>query len=129
MRAKKYRVEHPKEDRLSKKKWRDANPEAERLIQKKWRYAQKTKKERVVDYLIQKYGDTPCMDCGGVFEWCAMDFDHRPGEVKELKIGPIGWRTASLKNIDKVEKEIAKCDLVCSNCHRIRTYITRKQDA
>ena len=57
----------------------------------------------------------PCQDCGNVFPPCAMDFDHRPGEVKVLEISKCKTRT-------QVDLEVPKCDLVCANCHRIRTW-------
>lgn len=43
-----------------------------------------------------------------------MDFDHRPDEVKVKNV-------SQLKTLDDVKAEIAKCDVVCSNCHRLRT--------
>lgn len=60
------------------------------------------------------------MDCGGIFPTCVMDFHHRdPAE----KIAAV---TNLLLNAgrQKVIEEIAKCDLICSNCHRIREYDT-----
>ena len=65
---------------------------------------------------ITELKNRPCMDCGGSFPPECMDFDHRPGEDK--------WHNvASLANfsIKRVMVEVAKCDLVCANCHRIRT--------
>lgn len=60
----------------------------------------------------------PCMDCGGFWPDNpeVMDFDHRPGEVKLFNpgMGNTGSR-------ERMLAEIAKCDLVCANCHRIRT--------
>jgi hypothetical protein len=57
----------------------------------------------------------PCVDCGGYFPAEAMDFDHvfgtKVSNVSSLRTG--SW--------DRVVKEIEKCDLVCANCHRIRT--------
>ena len=49
-----------------------------------------------------------------------MEFDHARGK----KVLPI----ANMKyyRIDRLMEEIAKCDLVCSNCHAIRTH-RRKQ--
>lgn len=47
-----------------------------------------------------------------------MDFDHVRGE-KKYNIGSMVGRGLSPKLIDE---EVAKCELVCSNCHRIRTY-------
>ena len=70
---------------------------------------------------MHKYQGTPCLDCGGAFEWCAMDFDHRPEETKEFAIGYMSSWTTKPESIARVEKEIAKCDLICSNCHRVRT--------
>ena len=69
------------------------------------------------------------MDCNGVFAWVAMDFDHRPEETKEFAIGRMAGYSSTPDNIAKVEKEIAKCDLVCSNCHRVRTQdrVTQKR--
>lgn len=61
----------------------------------------------------------PCMDCRNKFPACAMDFDHRNGDEKENNISSMsngGWSKL------KIDKEIEKCDLVCANCHRIRTF-------
>lgn len=60
----------------------------------------------------------PCMDCGGTFPPYVMDFDHRDGSDKVNNIS----RLISRGNWARIEAEIAKCDLVCSNCHRIRSY-------
>lgn len=60
------------------------------------------------------------MDCGGVFHWFAMHFDHRPEHHKKFNISAAGNR-----NREKVAEEIAKCDLVCGNCHAIRTHVGR----
>lgn len=49
-----------------------------------------------------------------------MDFDHIDPTTK---IRCVGNYVTSRK---KVYQEIEKCELVCSNCHRIRTY-NRKQ--
>jgi hypothetical protein len=60
----------------------------------------------------------PCADCGRRFHPAAMHFDHRPGEDKKFEIG-FGVRRYSRK---RLLTEIAKCDLVCANCHAVRTY-------
>lgn len=64
----------------------------------------------------------PCMDCGGKFHHAAMEYDHRPGEIKCFNIS-IGAADASW---EKVLTEIAKCDLVCANCHAVRSYTRMK---
>lgn len=60
----------------------------------------------------------PCMDCQVSFPPECMDFDHRPGVDK---IDGVGHLTACRASWARIEAEMAKCDLVCANCHRIRT--------
>lgn len=60
----------------------------------------------------------PCGDCGRCFPICCMDFDHREGEIKS---GNVGSMFAHHYSRELIEREIEKCDLVCANCHRIRT--------
>lgn len=64
----------------------------------------------------------PCMDCGGTFLPCQMDFDHRDETTKKFVIGP-----SLTRSITSLEAEIVKCDLVCANCHRLRTHLRRKE--
>lgn len=45
-----------------------------------------------------------------------MDFDHLPGHVKVKKLAQT-WNMS----LEAINREVAKCDLVCANCHRIRT--------
>lgn len=65
--------------------------------------------------------DKPCVDCGVSFHHAAMDFDHT-GTDKKAGIAVLAARGASVVSL---LSEIAKCDLVCANCHRIRTYKRR----
>src|SRR5215207_10371996 len=61
----------------------------------------------------------PCQDCGVVFHPWVMEFDHRDGSTKLAAVGNLagrGCRDARLL------EEISKCDVVCANCHRMRTY-------
>ena len=68
--------------------------------------------------VINKLKDKPCMDCQHKFNPVSMDFDHRPGTRKIRSIGQL-LRTASL---ERAIAETKKCDLVCANCHRVRTW-------
>lgn len=86
-------------------------------------YYEKNKEKRIT---VRKWLDTvkavPCMDCGNSYPPCVMDFDHRDPKQKSFTIS----RTGQGVSRQKLEAEIAKCDIVCANCHRIRTHITRK---
>ncbi len=62
----------------------------------------------------------PCVDCKNTYPPCVMDFDHVRGEkFKNLAAMP-GYPE------DIILEEIAKCDLICSNCHRIRTHLGKE---
>lgn len=63
----------------------------------------------------------PCTDCGRPYPPYVMDFDHVRG-VKEFEIGTARTRHVSIEHL---LAEIAKCEVVCSNCHRQRTYDRR----
>lgn len=58
-----------------------------------------------------------CADCGYNEHACALDFDHLPEFDKVSNVSSLirtcGWK--------RVEEEIAKCEVVCANCHRVRT--------
>jgi hypothetical protein len=64
--------------------------------------------------------DKPCLDCGNRFPSCCMDFDHVRG--KKL----FGITVSGNRKWETVLKEIEKCEVVCANCHRIRTAQRRK---
>lgn len=59
----------------------------------------------------------PCADCGIEYPYYVMDFDHREDEIKKYQLHQV----ARLK-METIESEIAKCDVVCANCHRERTF-------
>lgn len=71
---------------------------------------------KVRDWLREKK-DVPCSDCGQRYPYYVMDFDHVEG-IKEFNL----CNAAISYGIDRIEVEIAKCEVVCSNCHRIRTH-------
>ena len=59
-----------------------------------------------------------CVDCGIVNTDHPeiFDFDHvRPGKVKTVT----AWVTSG--TVEQMRAEMARCEVVCSNCHRIRT--------
>lgn len=83
----------------------------------------KGKYKEAVKRFIEKLKSKACMDCKDKFNPWQMDFDHRPTEVKRFEINKfvnIGSLTSS--KLELLYEEIAKCDLVCSNCHRDRTH-------
>jgi hypothetical protein len=67
----------------------------------------------------------PCQDCGGTFAPWVMDFDHRDPKTKSFALAA---GHALLKSRKVLLAEIAKCDIVCANCHAIRTYTWIKSE-
>jgi hypothetical protein len=59
----------------------------------------------------------PCTDCGAVLPPRAMQWDHLPGNEKIDHVATL--RQAN--NRRRILAEIAKCELVCANCHAVRT--------
>lgn len=72
------------------------------------------KTQRMLDYL-NELKDKPCADCGEWYPPMCMDFDHVYGD-KKLAI-------ASAKSWATLLPELEKCEVVCANCHRLRTFI------
>lgn len=86
------------------RKWRAANRERD---QKNWTDLRRRKKEWLDS---QK---TPCIKCGESDIEC-LDFHHRDHTEKDatVSIAVAHW------SIKRLKTEIAKCDILCSNCHR-----------
>ncbi len=59
----------------------------------------------------------PCVDCKNSFNPWQMDFDHRDPNEKKHDVSSMMRRGKP-----QLLEEIAKCDLVCANCHRNRTW-------
>ena len=63
----------------------------------------------------------PCSDCKKTFDSVCMDWDHVSGK----KVGDVSRLLRSGRSKETILTEIAKCELVCANCHRIRTHEKR----
>ena len=87
-------------------RWRENNPEGYRA-----RMREQTRKKQALMTMLK---DAPCQDCLCAFPRECMDFDHVRGSKAKL-ISHFNVYSQALVI------ELAKCDLVCANCHRIRT--------
>lgn len=59
--------------------------------------------------------DRSCVDCGED-NWLVLEFDHVRGE----KVHQVSYLMNS-HSVEVVAEEVAKCDVVCGNCHKLRT--------
>lgn len=58
-----------------------------------------------------------CADCGYRSYPAALDFDHLPGHIKTGRLASMSCSNAKAV----IHAEIDKCEVVCANCHRVRT--------
>jgi hypothetical protein len=81
------------------------------------RLAYQNAQQKMKREIIESFKTDPCKDCGQSFPIYCMDFDHVVREKKDNISNMHKNRT-----IKAILEEIAKCELVCANCHRIRTH-------
>lgn len=67
--------------------------------------------KKIQQYIIQYLLEHPCVICGEP-DIIVLDFDHL--RDKEFNISQ-GY------SLEKIKKEIEKCQVLCANCHRRKT--------
>lgn len=89
-----------------------------KFIDNNYKAIESDTRKLINEYVFMLKESSPCMDCNISHRYFAMDYDHVRGEKvaninKLLKLG--------INKFHLLLKEIAKCDLVCASCHRIRS--------
>lgn len=73
--------------------------------------------QRRVNFIRDYKESRGCTDCGLRYPHFVLEFDHVPERGKKShKLDPTRF------GMDRLMMEIAKCDVVCGNCHNIRTW-------
>ena len=87
-------------------------------IQNKADYLQRNKDYRKdINLFVRNLKESKsCLDCNKYYPYYVMDFDHL--QHKDFNINYL----MSTGRIGALKKEIEKCELVCSNCHRERSH-------
>lgn len=80
-------------------------------------------RREVVEFINKYKEERPCTDCGIFYPHYVMDFDHMDATQKEGLVS----RFVRVKGLPTVFREIEKCELVCANCHRERTFQRSKE--
>jgi hypothetical protein len=78
-------------------------------------------RRRKIKALLVEEAGGKCADCDGVFPPFMYDFDHRDPAEKSFMLS----RDGNTNSIASSREEAKKCDLVCANCHRMRTHRQR----
>jgi hypothetical protein len=78
------------------------------------------RRRELIEWHIALKQSLPCVDCGRHFHHAAKTWDHLPGQEKLTEV-------SQLVRVGRkaVLAEIAKCELVCANCHALRSYERR----
>ena len=80
-------------------------------------YAKVVERRRMLTDKVWEYkSNSKCHDCGERNP-IVLEFDHlgdKSFNVSEMPTQGYSW--------ERILQEIKKCDVVCANCHRIRTY-------
>jgi hypothetical protein len=105
-------AEHQKIAREPKKK------ESNRRIQE----LRNTRRDEIKITVISHLKNNPCIKCHE-HDIVVLEFDHRNPDIKEFCISEAIKNVPSMK---RLKAEIAKCDVLCANCHRRKTAIDSK---
>jgi hypothetical protein len=99
---------------VSTRKWQQDNRKRYLAYQRK--HASPLRAE-LIDYKESH----PCTECGLYYPYFMMSFDHPPGADKVADISTLSTG-GRLRGRERLWAEIGKCDLVCLNCHALRTH-------
>jgi hypothetical protein len=88
-----------------------------RFIEKNRR--NKNRQRKRLKAILLEAKQRSCADCGGEFHPWVMEFDHREGSVKITEVANLVSKGCT---DTRLLEEISKCDVVCANCHRMRTF-------
>lgn len=86
---------------------------------KQYYYLRVRERERRIEAMAAAAKARPCVDCGIQYAPWQMDFDHVSGKKVE-RVSQLAHDSGSIR---LVLAEIAKCEVVCANCHRNRTHL------
>ena len=100
--------------RKASKEYYEKNKETHKAFVTKRRISNK----KIIDKYIRELKESkPCLDCNVKYPYYVMDFDHQRDKIKA-----ISKMVSSSCSLETIKKEIEKCEIICSNCHRIRTF-------
>jgi hypothetical protein len=78
----------------------------------------KQQKKDLRDWMNQLKTGVACLDCGLDWPPFVMEYHHRDPDTKTKKVSWLLYNASRQRILD----EVAKCDLLCANCHRIREH-------
>lgn len=95
--------------------YKDNNPEHRRTIRERKNSYKNSAQRYVIEYLLEH----PC-ECCGETNPVVLEFDHIDSNTKSFNIGELTSRVVA-KDLGKLKAEMEKCNVLCANCHRLKT--------
>jgi len=120
------------------RRWQEANPDKVKAAAKRHyqrlkaqgkaprtdpKYSELAKRRKIQYVRDRKIEIGECRDCGlpcDEFTVVCFAFDHLDPTIKSFSLS-----RAHQKTYEQIDQEIAKCELVCHNCHALRTWLTQ----
>jgi L-lysine 2,3-aminomutase len=100
------------------------DPERQRAAERKWYlenrqkvFDKKNRKKTRMRQFLREWKSRPCADCGVSYPYYVMDLDHVDGD-KVMNVSALVLRGS----MRLLMAELEKCEVVCANCHRTRTF-------
>jgi vacuolar-type H+-ATPase subunit E/Vma4 len=106
-------IKDPEKRREYRRMWYALNNESERA------HVSRRKKE-IKKWFIEYKESLKCIKCGENHP-ATLDFHHKN---RKDKLFGINTKVHAGYSIDKIKKEIEKCEVLCANCHRKLHYKT-----
>lgn len=118
-----YFYKNKKEDKLHsqcKDCYKISRKGKEYYVANKVEYIKRAKKRQLElvtvnrEKILKYFNDNPCIDCGET-DPIVLEFDHKHNKIYSISemMRDFTW--------EQILKEIYKCEVVCSNCHKRRT--------
>lgn len=103
--------------RAGKRVWKALCGNCREKVRRPVMNAKKKRQRKAKRLYIRGMKMRPCADCGIEYDWWKMQFDHVDPQTKAHSLSrahQLSWAA--------IHAEIAKCDVVCANCHADRTH-------
>lgn len=83
------------------------------------------KQQELRSYIFNYLLDKQCVICG-LKDILVLEFDHRNPKEKSFNIGKACAGKDFVVKLDELIAEVAKCDVMCRNCHQRKTHEDNK---
>src|SRR5579883_2735517 len=87
-----------------------------KILKQEWQPFKDEYRDRNRHFITEYLKKHPCVDCGET-DILVLEFDH----VRGKKEGNVSAMVNCAFSLEAVQREVAKCEVRCANCHRRRT--------